>query len=58
MSSKAYFTIAIVFIVLYVVTSFAVIKGFPEWVHQVCTVVFAVAAFLGYRQRKRERDEG
>jgi type III secretory pathway component EscV len=55
MTSKAYLSIAGIFIALYILTSLGVIVGLPEWVHQACTVVFAGAAFLGVRKKKREQ---
>ena len=54
MTSKRYFTIAGIFIALYIVTSLGVIAGLPEWVHQICTVIFAASVFLGVRQKKKE----
>ncbi len=54
MTAKTYFTIAGVFIALYIITTLGVIVGMPDWVHQVCTVVFATSAFLGLRQKKKE----
>ena len=54
MSSKTYFTIGTLFIVLYVLTSFDVAAGLPEWGHQVCTVVFVFAFFLGLKKKKQE----
>ena len=54
MSSKAYFTLAGVFIACYLLTSFGVIAGLPEWLHQVCTVLFAAAVLLGVRKKKEE----
>jgi type III secretory pathway component EscV len=54
MTSKKYFTIACVFMALYIVSSLGVIAGLPDWVHQICTVVFAGAIFLYIRQKKIE----
>jgi len=55
MTSKAYFGIAGIFITLYILTSFGVVAGLPEWVHQVCTLIFAGAAILGLRKKKHEQ---
>lgn len=54
MTSKTHFAIGALFIVLYVLTTFGVVAGVPEWVHQVCTVVFVVAFFLGLKKKKQE----
>lgn len=54
MTSKKYGIIAGIFVALYVVTSLGVIAGLPDWVHQICTVIFAGAAFLAYKQKKIE----
>jgi hypothetical protein len=54
MTSKTYFRIATIFIVLYIVTSFGVVAGLPDWVHQVCTLIFVGAIVLGLRQKKLE----
>lgn len=54
MTSKTYFAIGTLFIILYVLTSFGEAVGIPGWVHQVCTVVFAVAIFLGLKKKKQE----
>ncbi len=56
-TSKTYFKISGIFITLYLISIFGVIIGLPDWVHQVCTVVFATAAFLGVRQRKKEQQK-
>ena len=53
MTSKTHFAIGALFIVLYVLTTFGVVAGVPEWVHQVCTVVFVVAFFLGLKKRSK-----
>jgi hypothetical protein len=55
MTSKTYFSIAGVFIALYLLTSFGVVAGLPDWVHQVCTLAFAGAVFLGLKQKKQEQ---
>jgi type III secretory pathway component EscV len=55
MNSKQYFIIAGIFITLYILTSLGVVAGLPEWVHQVCTVIFAGAVLLGVRKRKAEQ---
>jgi type III secretory pathway component EscV len=55
MTSKAYFSIAGIFIAFYILASLGVIAGLPEWVHQACTVVFAGAVFLGVRKKKQEQ---
>ena len=57
MSSKGYFTIAGVFIVIYIIASFAVISGLPDWLHKVATVIFAGAILLGLRAKKKEKAE-
>lgn len=54
MTSKTYFTLTGVFIVCYLLTSFGVIAGLPEWLHQVCTFLFAGAVLLGVRKKKEE----
>ena len=54
MTSKTYFIIGSIFMGLYVLTSFAVMVGVPEWAHQVCTIVFAGAIFLGIKKKKQE----
>lgn len=54
MTSKTYFLIAGIFIAIYIVSSFGVIAGLPDWVHQVSTVIFAGAVFLGARKKKEE----
>jgi uncharacterized membrane protein YhdT len=54
MTSKTYFTIATIFIALYIGTSFGGIVGLPDWVHQVCTLLFVSATVLGLRQKKLE----
>ena len=54
MTSRTCFAIGTLFIILYVLTSFGVVAGVPEWVHQVCTVGFAVAIFLGLKKKKQE----
>jgi uncharacterized protein (DUF983 family) len=55
MTSKAYFTIAGIFVIAYIVFSFTDILGVPSWIHQVCTVIFAAATFLGLQQKKKEK---
>jgi type III secretory pathway component EscV len=55
MNSKQYFIIAGIFITHYILTSLGVVAGLPEWVHQVCTVIFAGAVLLGVRKRKAEQ---
>ncbi len=55
MTSKFYFKVVIIFIILYIVTSIGVIWGIPDWVHQVCSIAFVFATFLGLRQKKKER---
>jgi hypothetical protein len=55
MNSKQYFIIASIFMFLYLLTSFGVIAGLSEWVHQVCTLIFAGAVFLGIRRKKQEK---
>ena len=54
MTSKTYFLIGSIFLGLYVLTTFAVVVGVPEWAHQVCTIVFAGAVFLGVKKKKQE----
>ena len=54
MTSKTYFLIGGIFLGLYVLTTFAVVAGVPEWAHQVCTIVFAGAFFLGVKKKKQE----
>jgi hypothetical protein len=54
MTSKAYFTVSGIFIALYILTTFGVLVGLPEGVHQVCTLLFAGAAFLGWRKKRQE----
>jgi uncharacterized membrane protein YhdT len=54
MTSKTYFSIAGVFIFLYIITSFDKIIGFPEWIRQFCIIVFAITAYLGYQKKKSE----
>lgn len=54
MTSKTYFLIGSIFMGLYVLTSLAVMVGVPEWAHQVCTIVFAGAIFLGIKKKKQE----
>ncbi|MGY3087020.1 type III secretory pathway component EscV [Hymenobacter sp. UYAg731] len=54
MTSKGYFTLTGIFIALYILSSFGVIAGLPDWLHQLCTLIFAAAAFLGVRQKKKE----
>jgi len=54
MTSKTYFTLTGVFIACYLLTSFGVIAGLPEWLHQVCTFLFAGAVLLGVRKKKEE----
>jgi hypothetical protein len=55
MTSKTYFTIAGIFMALYILTTFGVAVGLPEWMHQICTIVFAGATFLGVMKKKREK---
>jgi hypothetical protein len=57
MTSKAYFKIAGIFMVLYIITTFGVIVGLSDWAHRICTVIFAGAAFLGVRQKKIENNK-
>ena len=57
MTSKSYFAIAGFFIALYVVASLGVAAGLPDWVHQVCTIVFALAVYLGLKEQKKEKAE-
>jgi hypothetical protein len=54
MTSKTYFTLAGVFITGYLLASFGVIAGLSDWVHQVCTLLFAGAVLLGIRKKKEE----
>ena len=54
MTSRTYFLIGSIFLGLYVLTTFAVVVGVPEWAHQVCTIVFAGAVFLGVKKKKQE----
>jgi hypothetical protein len=54
MTSKAYFKVSGIFVALYILTSFGVMAGLPEGVHRVCTLIFAGAAFLGWRKKKQE----
>ena len=56
MSSTLYFSIAGIFMTLYVITSLGVIAGLPDWTHQICTILFAGAAFLGVRKKKQEQE--
>jgi hypothetical protein len=58
MTSKTCFTIAIAFIVLYIISSFGVVGGLPDWVHRVCTIGFVSMIFIGFRQKKKENKEG
>jgi hypothetical protein len=54
MTSKAYFKVSGIFVALYILTSFGVMAGLPEGVHRVCTLIFAGAAFLGWRKKTQE----
>ena len=56
MNSKIYFSIAGVFIALYVLTSLGVIVGLPEGVHRVFTVLFVLFVFVGLNQKKHEKE--
>ena len=55
MTSKKYFTIAGVFVALYIIASLGVIVGIPEWVHQFSSITFVAATFLGLREKKKEK---
>ena len=57
MTSKTYFTLAGVFIAAYLLASFGVIAGLPDWVHQVCTLLFAGAVLLGIQKKKEENGQ-
>jgi hypothetical protein len=39
MTSKAYFIVSGIFMALYILTSFGVMAGLPEGVHQVCDLL-------------------
>jgi type III secretory pathway component EscV len=55
MTSKTFFTIGKIFLFAYIVTTLGVLIGFPEWLHQICTVIFAGAFLLGWLQKKKEK---
>ena len=55
LTSKIYFTLTGVFITGYLLASFGVIAGLSDWVHQVCTLLFAGAVLLGIQKKKKER---
>jgi hypothetical protein len=57
MTSKAYFTLATVFVALYLGTALGTAAGLPEWVHDACTLGLAVAIALGLWQRRREQQK-
>jgi type III secretory pathway component EscV len=57
MTSKAYFKIGTVFLIAYIITTLGVLIGFPEWLHQLCTVIFAGAFLLGWLQKKKENND-
>jgi type III secretory pathway component EscV len=46
-----------VFIAAYLLASFGVIAGLPDWVHQVCTLLFAGAVLLDIRKKKEENGQ-
>jgi hypothetical protein len=54
MTSKKYSIIASVFMAFYIVTSLGTSAGLPDWIHQLCTIVFASSVFLGYREKRKE----
>jgi type III secretory pathway component EscV len=54
MTSKTFFKIGKISLVGYIVTTLGVLIGFPEWLHQICTIIFAVAFLLGWLQKKKE----
>ena len=55
MTSKTYFLIGSIFLGMYVLTTFAVLVGVPEWAHQVCTIVFAGALFSRELKRRSKK---
>lgn len=57
MNSKIYFSIAGVFIALYIITSLGVTIGLPDGFHRVFTLLFALFVFLGVTQQKKEKEE-
>tara|TARA_B100000965_G_C19346804_1_gene649934 strand:- start:56 stop:241 length:186 start_codon:yes stop_codon:yes gene_type:complete len=54
MTSKNYFTIAGIFLILFILTSIADIFSLPVWIHWLTTIGLAVFAFLGLNKKKEE----
>jgi len=54
MTSKTYFRIASIFLVIFILTYFVELFNLPVWIHRVACLVFATFAFLGYYQKKKE----
>ncbi len=57
MTSKKYFTLAVICIISYIISSFGVVSGVPDWVPRVCTIGFVSMIFLGYKRKKKENKE-
>jgi hypothetical protein len=57
MTSKKYFNIAGVFIVIFIVTYFVELFELSIWIHRIAGVIFAVFAFLGFYQTKKEENQ-
>lgn len=56
MTSKEYFNITKIFMLLYIITTLGVIIGIPDWIHQCCTVIFVGALWLEFRKKKQENE--
>ena len=58
MTSKRYFSLAGLFIILFILTSFGDIFNLPVWIHWLTTIGLAVSVFLGMKKKKEESKNG
>lgn len=55
MTSKRYFNLAGIFMIVYIVTYF--LESFEPviWINRIAVILFAVFAILGFYQKKKEK---
>ena len=54
MTSKKYFNLAGIFLLIFIITYFGDYFGLPIWIHRLATVLLALFAGLGLYQKKKE----
>ena len=57
MTSKKYFNIAGVFMVIFIATYFIELFELSIWIHRIAGVIFAVFTILGFYQKKKEQNQ-